>query len=222
MDDVLSRILSRVKPKQKSVTKKVARAPVLRKTIKGVEHKCCSVCAAFLPLDAYHFYSQKRSKDGFCNQCKKCALAKNAEWQAENKERCREKTNRYREANKEAELKKSRKRSALRDERISRAKPSWQSWSEIEKIYDEAARRRALGEDVVVDHKIPISGKLVCGLHCKDNIRIIQKDGNNTKRNYHESEDILLSMHVDYKDIGVVKNGNFLDADAVASFLLSN
>jgi hypothetical protein len=65
-----------------------------------------------------------------------------------------------------------------------RATPLWASTREIYAIYNAAADRRDLGEDVQVDHIIPLTHPLVCGLHCVENLRIISARENSYKCNY--------------------------------------
>lgn len=56
----------------------------------------------------------------------------------------------------------------------------------IAAVYAEAARRRAQGEDVHVDHEIPLRGRYVSGLHVHWNLRIIPKTVNLRKYNKFE------------------------------------
>ena len=67
--------------------------------------------------------------------------------------------------------------------RIWDATPMWATREPIAAIYKEAARRRAAGEDVVVDHIVPLSSKLVCGLHWHGNMQIITYAENARKSN---------------------------------------
>ncbi len=64
---------------------------------------------------------------------------------------------------------------------------AWPKWCAdhpgYKKIYDEAARRRSAGEDVHVDHIVPICSKLVCGLHVPWNLQIIGAGPNLKKSN---------------------------------------
>jgi len=51
----------------------------------------------------------------------------------------------------------------------------------INAIYRESRRRRAAGEDIEVDHDIPLQGKLVSGLHVESNLRIRPRKYNREK-----------------------------------------
>ncbi len=64
---------------------------------------------------------------------------------------------------------------------------AWPEWCandpEFKRIYKEAERRREAGEDVQVDHVVPIINPLVCGLHVPWNLEIIGKHENLSKGN---------------------------------------
>ncbi len=74
-------------------------------------------------------------------------------------------------------------RNAMRRESARRATPPWADKEAIREIYMEAGKRRAAGQDVHVDHVIPLQGKDVCGLHIAENLQIIPATENLRKHN---------------------------------------
>lgn len=53
-------------------------------------------------------------------------------------------------------------------------------------IYKKMIKMRLVGLDVQVDHRIPLRGKLVCGLHVHQNLRIVNSSLNKSKLNKFE------------------------------------
>lgn len=76
----------------------------------------------------------------------------------------------------------SSKRRALK----RNALPIWADLNAIKTIYAKAKAMRLNGEDVHVDHEIPLGGKNVCGLHVHQNLRIIPSSENIKKSNKFE------------------------------------
>jgi hypothetical protein len=66
---------------------------------------------------------------------------------------------------------------------------------EIYSIYRECKRRRWLGEDIHVDHIVPLKGENVSGLHVPWNMRIISAEENRKKSNKLD-QSLALEMEV--------------------------
>ena len=66
------------------------------------------------------------------------------------------------------------------------ATPLWANESEILKVY-ELAQYKTKETGIVhhVDHRVPLRSKLVCGLHCGSNLRVIPGKENLSKSNKH-------------------------------------
>lgn len=64
---------------------------------------------------------------------------------------------------------------------------AWPEWCAehpgFKRVYDESKRRRAAGEDVHVDHIVPVISPLVCGLHVPWNLRVLPAGPNLSKSN---------------------------------------
>ena len=64
------------------------------------------------------------------------------------------------------------------------ATPMWRDRAKIKAIYEEAYRRtRATGIQHEVDHIYPIQSKYACGLHVHQNLQILEKFDNRSKKN---------------------------------------
>lgn len=68
--------------------------------------------------------------------------------------------------------------------RIKQATPAWANFEKMNAFYEEARRVTELtGVCHVVDHIVPLMGKLVCGLHCEANLQVITNLANAEKGN---------------------------------------
>lgn len=74
------------------------------------------------------------------------------------------------------------------------ATPPWADMEAIKAFYVEAARLTIeTGIKHEVDHIIPLRHKLVCGLHCPANLRVITSAENRIKNNKFKSSELLLN-----------------------------
>jgi len=85
----------------------------------------------------------------------------------------------YKSNNRHIATRSASKRRALK----LNASPSWHETDLIEFIYRTAQYFRYMGNDVHVDHIVPLSNKIVCGLHCIDNLQILPAHKNLSKSN---------------------------------------
>lgn len=78
----------------------------------------------------------------------------------------------------------SYRRSVRYYRKLYTAWPDWcSSHPDFKAVYDEAKKRRKEGEDVHVDHIVPICSDIVCGLHVPWNLCIIGAKANMSKSN---------------------------------------
>ena len=101
-------------------------------------------------------------------------------WRARNKEKVASYARKYQTANRA-------KGAAIAARYLAQklsATPRWANHFFIEEIYDLARRRTdCLGVKHHVDHIVPLQSKIVCGLHCEANLRVIPATTNIRKGN---------------------------------------
>lgn len=107
------------------------------------------------------------------------ALAKLAAWNKANPEKTKERIKRWARANPEKRAATLAKRRAFE----LKATPKWADHDAIGVVYLYAQVRREFGENVEVDHIVPLQGKTVCGLHVHDNLQVIPRFDNRSKSN---------------------------------------
>jgi len=69
-------------------------------------------------------------------------------------------------------------RASLRRAILKRAVPMWASLECIKDIF-----KKAKDQCLSVDHMVPLNSKLVCGLHCEDNMQLLTRSENSSKNN---------------------------------------
>lgn len=67
---------------------------------------------------------------------------------------------------------------SLRQKRCYSKKPSWTNTKDLAVLYEKAAK---YGWEV--DHIVPLGSDLVCGLHCVDNLQLLDMELNRKKSN---------------------------------------
>ena len=172
--------------------------------------KTCKKCQQSKPLSS--FSKNERYADGHVTWCKECHREANQAWYAKNKDRNKQRAiewakanpeaakaanKRHNEKNKEiraakyAEWQKANrpKRNAVQARRkatLLRATPAWADQDAITRIYAEAMRQQEeTGIRKHVDHIVPLQSKIVSGLHCESNLRVMPATSNISKSNRH-------------------------------------
>jgi hypothetical protein len=87
-------------------------------------------------------------------------------------------------------------REAERRAAIKLQTPVWADEAETLAIYQDCAERRKAGEDVQVDHIVPLNSDRVSGLHWSGNLRIIPASKNSSKRNFFWPDMFEVESHV--------------------------
>jgi hypothetical protein len=165
--------------------------------------KTCPKCETDKPLE---MFTKGQSYCKICyNTWRRARNAKDpgctARWSAEYRERHPEKVKasiiKYRDENRELMLERTRawraghkpydaQRQRERNARRIKATPAWADQRYIGMFY-EMAREATETTGVLhhVDHIVPLRSKLVCGLHCEDNLQVLPAVDNWKKRNLH-------------------------------------
>lgn len=164
--------------------------------------KTCNACGITKPFDDFG-YRQAGKKMYLRTRCKPCraeevrlarqknpeeyrarANATRAAYFAKYPEKQRDKKLKYR-ANQPGMYEVKRFKSKMK---FKEAMPAWADKKVMAAFYAVAIARRAGGEDVTVDHVIPLNHDLVCGLHNEFNLQYLTFDENVAKSNSFEIE----------------------------------
>ncbi len=141
------------------------------------------------------FHKCSREKDGYHRICKTCVKEYKQEYYLLNKDRLKAKAAKWNQENKPQRKEIAKKwkinnRDMVTASTVKRnsqkllATPSWARPDKILQLYTEANKlSKETGIKYQVDHIVPLRSKLVCGLHCEDNLQVIPAIENNKKGN---------------------------------------
>jgi hypothetical protein len=163
-----------------------------RKNHLGNGFKICSKCREEKPATKDHFNRQNNKIDNLRPDCKECTRKASREiynkiptdkkteyrknYYSQNKDRLIKAQKEWNDENRG----KVRHYKSKRKMRVKRATPTWFEKDLVEAVYQNACSR---GWEV--DHIVPIKSDIVCGLHCHDNLQILDKELNRRKSNSH-------------------------------------
>lgn len=112
------------------------------------------------------------------NKARKSIYA--AKWRLENADRFKEMIAEWARKNPERRTANAARRRAI----LIKAIPSWADHEQMSRIYAEAAMfRKWTCFSFEIDHIVPLVSKVVCGLHCQNNMRVCLSSENRRKSN---------------------------------------
>jgi len=152
--------------------------------------KFCARCSTNKPLQ--DFAKDRSLPDGRAYTCKTCRAKAQKKYCAKNPDKRQiydqEYSRNYRKANRAKINAQRREHSYLKvagknKQRANKlgAVPVWFEADKVRDFYKVAMERRRAGEDVVVDHIVPLGSPQVCGLHCADNLQYLTNMDNAVK-----------------------------------------
>jgi alpha-galactosidase/6-phospho-beta-glucosidase family protein len=138
----------------------------------------------------YHQYCLKKLRDRTANKPKRTKqtreekLAKkrayNKIWSERNKERFEQMRKDWIARNKHIEMERVRRRQASK----KKATPTWADKARMAEFYFQATKKTLeTGVKWTVDHIVPLTSEIVCGLHCEANLQIMNFSENVRKGN---------------------------------------
>ena len=157
---------------------------------KYVRDGYCCECKYLNEIKHKESRTVKSKKRYICNS--KSIIIRNQEYAIENKEIVRVRQLAWRQRNKNKIVKYRQDNAGLyaffaaeRRVKVKRATPPWADMNKIKWFYLEAARiTKETGVTHEVDHIVPLTNKIVSGLHCEFNLQILTKTENIRKHNH--------------------------------------
>lgn len=164
---------------------------------------CTSKCKVCRNQESLAWHWANREKHLAMNKARyegdpEKARARTAQWRAKNPEAARVALVEWRKKNRDHVRSEDAKRlkkwkasnrwvtnadSMRRYAAKGQAAPSWCDHAEVKAIYQRAHHLRQSGQDVQVDHLVPLRSPLVCGLHVPANLAIVPTEHNMKKGN---------------------------------------
>ena len=157
----------------------------------------CTKCLEIKPLDNFSRDKSKPGNNYHSYVCKPCVKAYMVIYNKVNKEKISNQHKKYWEANKERlytpgrleKVKKYQRDNPAKSAALARryqarrmnACPKWLTVEQKQEILNFYKRARVLG--LVVDHIVPLKGKLVSGLHVPWNLQLLTLSENSSKNN---------------------------------------
>jgi len=158
------------------------------------QHRPCTMCGQKKSPDNFYWYpyttSQGKASIRRESRCKECAQQRRRDryakdpskekmwsdnWKTLNNERMLARQSEYKRTVGKAICNASNaKRQAAQLQRTV----AWADLNEIQKIYDKAT-----ASGLTVDHILPMQGEYVSGLHVPENLRLLSKSENSSKKN---------------------------------------
>lgn len=151
--------------------------------------KQCNSCKEILPLDNFRLVKRSNRNDEIYCKCRSCEKTYYRErrrsrsevetlrtrgWRSRNPEKAKASVKNWRANNKEA----VRRLDSERRAREGQAIPPWYEKREVQELY-----KRAVELGWHVDHIVPLTHRLVCGLHCMANLQLLSPEDNLKKGN---------------------------------------
>lgn len=165
--------------------------------------KPCKHCGEVKPLTA--FYKHAKMADGHINVCIPCRDKYVKSWCEANREKKKKIAREWQRENATPEKRAIAfkkwydgtaqtgdgyasmvERASMRKKRVKQVTPSWAIQFFITEAYRLAKlRTKMTGIEWQVDHIVPLTSDIVCGLHTHDNLQVIPAFDNRSKKNYH-------------------------------------
>ena len=152
------------------------------------------IAKAVICLGCGHSHLAKRS-DAYCLDCKKIKATIKAKkrrlanpekekanlqaWRALNKDKTRKHKRDFQERNR---AHRCAYQNAHRAEKLQRT-PVWADMDAVKGIYELCGIFRRIGLDLHVDHIVPLKGEKVSGLHVENNLQLLHRLENISKKN---------------------------------------